>query len=199
MTTTLLAFLLGAYVFGALPIGLAVGKVVRGIDVREFGSGNIGASNVWRTLGPAWGIVVFALDVCKGLIPTLLAHHLAHAPAWLPVAAGVAAVLGHNFSPFLRFQGGKGVATTLGVAFGLSWMAALIGFAVWGLCLALTRYISLSSVVGVPVGAFFTWWLNGRQWPYGAFALAVSVFVVVKHRANFARLRAGTEPKVGRK
>lgn len=191
--------LLIAYFIGSLPIGLAVGKLVRGIDVRDFGSGNIGASNVWRTLGPVWGIVVFVLDVCKGLGPTLLARHAPHAPSWLPVAAGVAAVLGHNFSPFLRFKGGKGVATTLGVAFGLSWEAALIGFAVWGLCLAVTRYISVASIVGVPVGAFFTWWLNERQWPYGLFAVAVSVFVVVKHRANFARLRAGTEPKVGRK
>lgn len=191
--------LLIAYLIGSLPIGLYVGKLARGIDIRDFGSGNIGASNVWRTLGPAWGIVVFALDVGKGLGPTMLARHGLHAPGWLPVAAGVAAVLGHNFSPFLGFKGGKGVATTLGVAFGLSLPAALIGFAVWGACLAVTRYISLSSVIGVPTGAFFTWWLNGRQWPYGLFAVAVSVFVVVKHRANFARLQAGTEPKVGRK
>ena len=192
--------LLTAYLVGSLPIGLYVGKLVRGIDIRDFGSGNIGASNAWRTLGRVWGVVVFALDVCKGLGPTLLAaRHASHAPGWLPVAAGVCTVLGHNFSPFLRFKGGKGVATTLGVAFGLSWAAALIGFAVWGLCLVLTRYISLSSVVGVPVGAFFTWWLNGRQWPYGLFAIAVSAFVILKHRANFARLRLGTEPKVGRK
>lgn len=195
----ILLLLLFAYVFGALPIGLMVGKAVRGIDVREFGSGNIGASNVWRTLGPTWGVIVFLLDVGKGVLPTLLARHVGHGPVWLPVAAGVAAVMGHNFSPFLGFKGGKGVATTLGVALGLSWEAALIGFAVWGVCLAVTRYISVSSVVGVPVGAFLTWWLNGRQWPYGVFALAVSGFVVYKHRANFARLAAGTEPKVGKK
>jgi len=152
--------LLIAYFVGSLPIGLAVGKLVRGIDVRDFGSGNIGASNVWRTLGPVWGIVVFALDVCKGLGPTLLARHQPHAPGWLPVAAGVAAVLGHNFSPFLRFKGGKGVATTLGVAFGLSWAAALVGFAVWGICLAVTRYISVASVVGVPAQ-----WAAVAVWP----------------------------------
>lgn len=197
--TTLFPLLLFAYLLGALPIGLVVGKVVKGIDVREHGSGNIGASNVWRTLGRTWGIVVFTLDVGKGLVPTLMAHHAAHAPLWLPVAAGICAVMGHNFSPFLGFKGGKGVATTLGVALGLSWQAALIGFAVWAVCLYVTRYISLSSVVSTPVGAGLTWWLNGRQWPYGLFAIAVTGFVIYKHRANFARIAAGTEPKVGKR
>ena len=195
----ILLLLLFSYLLGAVPIGLWVGKAARGVDVREHGSGNIGASNVWRTLGPVLGSLVFLLDVGKGAIPTLAAHHVPHFPIWLPVMAGLAAVIGHNFSVFLGGKGGKGVATTLGVALGLSWQAALIGFAVWGVCLFLTRYISVSSVVGVPVGAFLTYWWNGRAWPYGLFALAVTGFVVYRHRANFVRLRAGTEPKVGRK
>lgn len=194
-----LILLLLAYLLGALPIGLWVGKTVRGIDVREFGSGNIGASNVWRTLGPAWGIFVFLLDVAKGLTPVLLARHFFPLSSWLPVGAGIAAILGHNFSPFLRFKGGKGVATTLGVAFGLSWLAGLIGFAVWGVVLALTRFISVSSMVGVAVGSFFIWQFNDRQLPFGLFAVVATVFGVVKHRANIQRLQNGTEPKVGKK
>lgn len=185
-----------AYLLGSLPIGLVIGKAARGIDVRQFGSGNIGASNVWRTLGPTWGIIVFLLDVAKGLAPTLYAHGIPRHAIWLPVATGLAAVLGHNFSPFLKFKGGKGVATTLGVALGLSWQAALIAFAVWGIALAITRYISLSSMIGTVVGSALIWQFNDRGWPYGAFAILASAFVIFTHRANIARLRAGTERRV---
>ncbi len=195
----ILLLIAASYLLGALPIGLYVGKLVRGIDVREFGSGNIGASNVWRTLGPRWGVLVFLLDVCKGLVPVLASRHIPLAPAWLPVVCGLMAIAGHTVSPFLGFKGGKGVATSLGAAFGLSWMAGLCGFAAWGLCLALTRTISVSSAVGTAVGSFLIWQWNGRQWPYGAFAVLSTLFVVLKHRPNWARVKAGTEPKVGRK
>ncbi len=197
MALTLL--LLCAYVLGAVPVGLIVAKLVRGIDIREHGSGNTGASNVWRTLGPGWGGLTFALDASKGLAPVLLARHEAHHPLWLPVAAGLLAVIGHNSSVFLGGKGGKGVATSLGVALGLSWQAALIAFAVWGLVLFVTRTISVASLVGVPVGALALWGFNGWNWPCGLFALLATVFVFVRHRANIGRLRAGTEPKVGRK
>ena len=120
-------------------------------------------------------------------------------PAWLPVAAGLAAIIGHNFSVFLKFKGGKGVATTLGVAFGLSWVAGLVAFGVWLIVLALTRYISVSSLVATPLGALCLWQQHAWLWPYGLFALLATVFVVVKHRTNLARIRAGTEPKVGQK
>ncbi len=191
--------LLAAYLFGSLPIGLAIGKLVRGIDIRDYGSGNIGASNVWRILGPAWGVLVFLLDVAKGLLPTLAAHRHLNGPIWLPVAAGLAAILGHNFSPFLKFKGGKGVATSLGVAFGLSWEAALIAFAAWSLLLALTRYISVASMIATALGSFLIWQFNGRAWPYGAFAVLAAVFVVFTHRSNIGRLRAGTERRVGKR
>ena len=145
--------LLLSYLFGSLPIGLMVGRMVKGIDVRDYGSGNIGASNVWRTMGPLWGIVVFLFDFCKGLFPVGMVEGLfspqnipVHS-VWLPIGAGLAAIAGHNFSPFLKFKGGKGVATSLGVVYGLAPGAAAIGFAVWGLCLLITRYISLSSMI----------------------------------------------------
>jgi len=191
-----LLLLVFAYLLGSLPIGLIVGKAVKGIDVREHGSGNIGASNVGRVLGPVWFSVVFALDVGKGLLPVLLVHRLGVSLAWLPVAVGMAAILGHNFSVFLGGKGGKGVATSLGVAFGLSWLAGLIGFGTWLAVLGLTRYISVASLVGTAVGAFCIWWLNDKRLPYGCFSLLATVFVFVKHRANMARIRAGTEPKV---
>jgi len=190
--------ILGAYLLGSLPIGLYIGKMVKGIDVREFGSGNIGASNVWRTLGPAWGILVFLLDVSKGLLPTVTAHHEWHISPWWPILTGMAAICGHNCSPFLHFKGGKGVATSLGVVAGLSPPAALLGFAVWGLCLAVTRFISVSSMIAAVVCSALLWDFNGRQWPYGLFGILAALFVIVKHRSNMRRLRNGTEPKVGR-
>ena len=196
-----LLLLLLAYLFGSLPIGLLVGRMVKGIDVRDYGSGNIGASNVWRTMGPLWGTAVFLFDFCKGYFPTVLTVRLhAHLPetsAWLPVAVGLAAIMGHNFSPFLRFKGGKGVATSLGVVFGLCPVAAAIGFAVWGVCLLVTRYISVSSMIAAVVTSGILVVLF-PDLPHIAFAALVALFVVVKHRPNIARLRAGTEPKVKR-
>ncbi len=197
-TPSLLLILL-SFLFGSLPIGLLVGRMVKNIDVRDYGSGNIGASNVWRTMGPIWGTAVFLCDFCKGYFPTVLTTRMhEHAPdvsPWLPVVVGLAAILGHNFSPFLRFKGGKGVATSLGVVFGLSPTAAVVGFAVWGLCLLATRYISVSSMIAAVVtsGVLIAY---HHDLPHVLFAALVTLFVVFKHRPNIARLQAGTEPKV---
>ena len=194
-----------AYFVGSLPIGLIVGRLAAGIDVREHGSGNIGATNVWRTLtekcgrfwGNLYGAIVWTADVCKGLLPVLAAYpYLAH-NSWATVLAGICSILGHNFSPFLRFKGGKGVATSLGVAFGLSWQAGVIGFGLWFVVLAATRYISVASIVGTAAGALSIWLFNHEGLPYGVFGALATVFVVVKHRPNMKRLRAGTEPKIG--
>ena len=188
--------LLCSYLLGSIPVGLIIGRLVKRIDIRQYGSGNIGASNVWRELGRVWGTITFVLDTGKGLAPVLLAHHLFPHLFWLPVAAGLCALLGHNFSLFLGFRGGKGVATTLGVACGLSWLAALIALVVWLIVLGLTRYISAASLIATPIGAACLWGFNGGNWADGLFALLATVFVIVKHRANLTRLRAGTEPKV---
>ena len=198
--TSSLLLLLLSYLFGALPIGLLVGRMVKGIDVRDYGSGNIGASNVWRTMGPLWGVAVFLFDFCKGYFPTFAAAHAghhAHLTPWLPVGTGLAAILGHNFSPFLKFKGGKGVATSLGVVYGLSPEAAVIGFAAWGLCLLATRYISISSMLGAVVTSGVLIFLHPDP-PHVLFCLLMTAFVFFKHRSNVARVRAGTEPKVGR-
>lgn len=190
-------FILVSYLFGALPIGLLVGRMVKGIDVRDYGSGNIGASNVWRTMGPLWGIAVFLFDFCKGCFPTLLAGRIHEVSPWLPVLVGLAAILGHNFSPFLKFKGGKGVATSLGVVYGLSPIAAAVGFGVWGLCLLITRYISVSSMIAAVVTSLVLIGFN-RDLPHILFAMLVTFFVIIKHQSNMARLKAGTEPKVGK-
>ena len=218
MNISIILLLVLSYLLGSLPIGLLVGRMVKGIDVRDYGSGNIGASNVWRAMGPFWGVFVFLLDVAKGLMPVQMASH--HFPPLVQVLAGLAAILGHNFSPFLKFKGGKGVATSLGVAFGLQPLAAVLGFAVWGLCLLVTRTISVSSMIGTVVTCLLIWAfsypLAGTRhprtqsllysttdphghWPYALFGLLATMFVVYKHRANIARVKAGTEPKVGAK
>lgn len=194
-----LILLLLAYLLGSLPIGLLVGRMVKNIDVRDFGSGNIGASNVWRTMGPLWGTAVFLFDFGKGYLPTVMTVQMADRQPglspWLPVAVGLAAILGHNFSPFLRFKGGKGVATSLGVVFGIAPLAALGGFAVWGICLAVTRYISLSSIIAALATSVILV-VVFHDLPHTLFALLVAGFVVFKHRPNIARLQAGTEPKI---
>ena len=194
-----LVLILLAYLFGSLPIGLLVGRMVKGIDVRDYGSGNIGASNVWRIMGPVWGTAVFLFDFCKGYFPTVLttrlAEHNVSITPWLPVVVGLAAIMGHNFSPFLRFKGGKGVATSLGVVFGLDPIAAVAGFVFWGLCLSITRYISVSSMIAAVITSCVLIFFH-HDLPHVLFAILVALFVVLKHRPNIARLKAGTEPKV---
>jgi glycerol-3-phosphate acyltransferase PlsY len=197
MNENAVLLLVAGYLFGSIPIGLIAGKLVKGIDVREYGSGNIGASNVWRTVGPAWGVIVFILDVAKGLLPVLASKIPSFAfPSWMAILTGLAAIVGHNCSPFLKFKGGKGVATSLGVAFGMSPLAGVIGFGLWFVVLLLTRYISVGSIIAIPVCCVFIWWFNGRTIPFALFGVVASAFAIVKHRSNMARLRAGTEPKV---
>jgi glycerol-3-phosphate acyltransferase PlsY len=204
-----------AYLVGSVPFGLIVG-LAKGVDPRKGGSGNIGATNVARLLGKKWFFVVFTLDLCKSLVPMLIASAIAHRVPdaqrdwtvyllWLLV--GFAAVLGHMFSLFLRFTGGKGVATSAGVMLGLwpyfTWPGAialgvfLVVFIVW-------RYISLGSIVAaaaVPVaylgiGMARGWPVFGSQLPLLIFAVVMALLIIYKHRTNIARLRAGTENRM---
>jgi len=203
MTIDAIIFLVLSYLCGSIPVGLLTGKMVKGIDVREYGSGNIGATNVWRTLGPVCGTIVFALDVIKGLLPVRATSlhtdwvvTMPHLYIWMPVIAGLASIIGHNFSPFLKFKGGKGVATSLGVAIGASPLAGLIGFVLWCIIVLITRYISMASIIAVPICCVFIWRFNHEQAPYVLLGILATTFVIVKHKANMARLKAGTEPKV---
>lgn len=212
-----------AYLVGSIPFGLLIG-MSRGIDIREHGSRNIGATNAGRVLGRPWGLLCFALDLLKGALPVIAAGWragllgraiLAPTEAALWIAVAVAAVLGHMFPIYLRFKGGKGVATGFGVLLGL-WgvltVPALVALAVWVVAARLTRYVSLSSCLAagsLPIAAAA--WValsagfQGRAtieglrhaWPFFLMTVGLAGLVVWKHRANLARIRAGTEPKIG--
>lgn len=178
------------FLLGAVPFGLVIGKL-KGIDLREKGSGNIGATNAMRQLGKPLGILVFVLDTLKGLLPTLLAKQQTLSPEWV-VGVGLIAVLGHIYSPFVRFKGGKGVATTLGVLLGLDWRVGLLGFGVFVLVVAITDYVSVGSIVAaVAQAALF--WIFADPLPMKLFGAIVGVFVILRHRANIQRLLKGEE------
>ena len=198
-----------AYVLGSVPFGLIVGKS-KGIDPRTAGSGNIGATNVGRLLGKRFFLIVFLLDLLKGMFPMLAAGWVMRDAApepktfalWLVV--GFTAILGHMFSLFLGFKGGKGVATSSGVVLGLFpyfTIPGLVCLLLWFVTFKLTRYVSLASIlaaVAFPVayaliGLWRGWPLFAAQWPLLAFAVLVALMITWKHRTNIARLRAGTE------
>jgi acyl phosphate:glycerol-3-phosphate acyltransferase len=181
-----------AFLIGAIPFGLVIGKL-KGIDLREKGSGNIGATNAMRALGKPLGALVFLLDTLKGLLPTLLAHRMPLAPEWI-VGVGLSAVLGHIYSPFVRFKGGKGVATALGVLLGLDWRVGLTAFGVFLVVVAVTDYISVGSIVAaVAQAALF--WVFGDPLAMKLFGAVVGAFVIIRHRGNIQRLLKGEESK----
>lgn len=200
-----------AYLFGSIPFGLVVG-LLKGVDPRKSGSGNIGATNLGRLLGGRYFALVFVLDMLKGMIPMLAAGfalrgtdpHARSYLLWLGV--GFAAILGHMFSVFLKFKGGKGVATSAGVMLGLFpyfTIPGLVAIGAFVVIFMLTRYVSVGSMLSaiafpiayVIVGKLRGWPVFGEQWPLLAFAILVAVLIVYKHRGNIARLRAGTENK----
>jgi acyl phosphate:glycerol-3-phosphate acyltransferase len=195
-------FCIAAFVLGAIPFGFVAGWI-KGVDLREHGSKNIGATNVLRVLGWKWGLPVFLLDTLKGYLPLLATQQAGLSSGWM-IAVGLCAVLGHIFSPFVRFRGGKGVATSLGVLIGLSWQIALASFAVFLVVVAVTRWVSLGSILASLTQAvlFFVGpasWLVGEPLPSRLFAMAIAIFVVIRHRANIARIRNGTESRIGEK
>jgi len=165
--------------------------LLRRQDIRKYGSGNIGATNVWRSFGPGLGVSVILLDVAKGLVPTLAAVQLEG--ALVGALVGGAAMLGHWRPVFMRFQrGGKMVATCAGALFGLATVVGLAAVFVWLVVFALTRYASLASIaaaVALPFAAL----VLGEPWPVAVFVTAAAVGVLLLHRTNIARLRAGTE------
>ena len=190
--------LFGCYVFGAIPFGLMVGKITRGIDIRDFGSGNIGASNVLRTLGPGPALLVFVLDTAKGWGPVVLCKELGLGEYWV-VAGALLSVLGHTFSVFLRFKGGKGVATSLGVIIGLNPVIAAIALGIWFMVLGISRYISVASIlaaISVPVQMVF-WRKMNVPVAYQILAGIAALAILAKHIPNIKRLVGGDEPRIG--
>ena len=186
--TVLLAFLLGG-----IPFGLIIVRLMTGKDVRESGSGNIGATNVLRTTGRMAGILTLLLDGLKGTLAVHVADYLTHGSVLWMSAAALAALLGHAFSPMLKFKGGKAVATFIGAFAYLTPMPLLAVVVIFILVLAYTRYLSLASIIAAGLFPVACWMILHPDWPVLAAALAAAVLVVVRHRDNIERILAGNE------
>jgi glycerol-3-phosphate acyltransferase PlsY len=187
--------LAAAFLIGSIPFGLIVGRTFFKRDLRASGSGNIGAANALRTLGKTAGLAVLVLDVLKGVAAVLLAHNFAAEPDRIAPLAGLVAILGHCYTPWLRFKGGKGVATFLGCACALSWESALTFIVVWLAVVVPTGFSSAGSVLGV-IAAAAILLLGNQSAAAWIFALGSATLVLWKHRQNLARLRAGTENRL---
>ena len=219
-----------AFLLGSIPFGLIIAKA-KGINIREHGSGNIGATNVLRVVGKKYGITCLVLDALKGFVPTVIAISLIRFPGiqnpmtlsgLLPhasefpmltaqmfqVITGLCAILGHNYSPWVGFKGGKGIATSAGVLIALMPAAVVILIAIWGLVFLFSRYVSLASILAagaLPLVTLWGSWLHGKiqngTWnkPLFAFSIIIAVLAIWKHRSNIQRLLAGTEHRFTRK
>jgi glycerol-3-phosphate acyltransferase PlsY len=191
-------WIVGAYLTGAIPTSYLAGKLGRGVDLRAMGSKNLGATNVLRVFGWRYAVPVGLFDIAKGTAPVALVQRWSNAAPWLPVVVGAAAVAGHVFSPYVRFKGGKGVATAAGVFLALAPLAIAISIGIWLGALWLSGYVSVASLTAV--GLFPVWArLTRPDAPYTFWAgVAVALLIVVSHRANIRRLVAGTESRFGR-
>jgi glycerol-3-phosphate acyltransferase PlsY len=201
---SLALWILAAYLLGATPTSYIAGKLGRGIDLREHGSKNLGATNVYRILGWKYAIPVALFDIAKGAVLILLYTRwsmVAQEPwhPWMPIALGSAAVLGHMFSPYVRFRGGKGVATAAGMFLALAPLAVLIAIVVWAACLWLTGYVSLSSIIAV-LSVPLSIALLQPDSPYVFWAsVGLVALIIFAHRRNISRLVAGTENRFRRR
>lgn len=206
---TLPAVLIGSYLLGSIPFGYLAGRLV-GIDIRKVGSGNVGATNVVRVLGKKFGYPVFALDVLKGFGAVMISMLTApgrppewNSPAIFGILAAMSSVLGHMYPPWLKFNGGKGVATSAGALLALTPVATLIGIAVWIIVFWLTRYVSLASVVATVALPIVILMIGSPDQNSGKLlvysSLCVAALVIWRHRSNLSRLLRGTEPRFTRK
>jgi glycerol-3-phosphate acyltransferase PlsY len=190
---TPLIVLIAAYLLGGVPFGYLLVRLKTGKDVRDMGSGNIGATNVLRTTGRAFGVLTLLLDIAKGWLAVwAMARFTESNPAWM-AAAGVAVVLGHAFPIFLKFQGGKAVASFVGVALALAPLALLAVVIIFVLVVAKTRFISLGSILGAALFPLAVWLLYHPSWRVMLAVTFCGFFIVWRHSSNIARLRAGTE------
>lgn len=204
--------ILGSYLLGSIPFGYLAGRVLKGIDIRECGSGSTGATNVLRTLGKGPGFVVLLADLLKGVgaialvrwayspgtgLSSLIPSNVN--PQWLPwmvVFSGLAAILGHSKSIWINFTGGKSVSTSLGILLTMAWPVGLATLAIFSIVLALTRTVSLSSIAGA-IAVIVLMVLMNQPFPYILFALAGGIYVIWRHQTNIQRVLAGTEPRLG--
>jgi glycerol-3-phosphate acyltransferase PlsY len=187
------------YLVGSIPIGLVIGRVVQGIDIREFGSGKIGFTNVVRTVSTGWGVVALLGDIAKGAAPVVLARLISDEP-YVAMAAGLAVAIGHDWPVFAGFRGGRGVSASFGVVLALNPIAGLALLPVGLAIIGITRIVSLMSVVMAPaIAVVFVILaaLDLHPWAYAVYAIVAAVLVLGLHKENIDRLLAGTEPKFG--
>lgn len=196
---------LGAFLLGSIPTGYLAARA-KGIDIREHGSGNIGATNVFRTLGKPLGVLVFFLDALKGFAAVAIASTMAPATgdsgAWPGIVAAVAVIAGHNYTPWLGFRGGKGIATSAGALLSLMPLAVLAIAIVWFVVFQITRYVSAASIAAaaalpVTIAIFWRYGFGGNA-PLLGFALLISLLAIWRHRSNIQRLMNGTESRFTR-
>lgn len=205
MTLPVVLLAVASYFAGSIPFGLMIGRTIKGIDLRDHGSGNIGATNVGRVLGKKWGLICLVLDALKGLLPVALF------PSWIcgadhpglddmAVLAGVATIVGHMFPCWLGFRGGKGVATSLGVVAMLSPWGLLVGVIAFFSSFAIFRIVSLSSMLAaLCFGLFYLTPFSRHSTSLGLFSAAVPLLIIVQHRANLKRLLRGEESRFSTK
>ncbi|MEM1252631.1 MAG: glycerol-3-phosphate 1-O-acyltransferase PlsY [Cyanobacteria bacterium P01_H01_bin.21] len=192
-----------AYLLGSLPTGFAIAKLLQGIDIREHGSGNTGATNVFRVVGKQAGITVLLIDLLKGLTAVLITRFVMAQfgnsltlSTWIQTFAGLLAILGHSRSVWLNFTGGKSAATGLGVILALAWPVGLGTAVVFGLVFGLSRTVSLGSI-SAATAAPVLMLLTRQPLPFILLVLLGGIYVIIRHRSNISRLLAGTEPKLG--
>lgn len=187
-----------AYLLGALPFGLLVAKA-RGVDIRSQGSCNIGATNVFRCVGKGWGILTFMLDALKGYVPAFFFPMIGDLDPGYGVLFGLAAIIGHTFPVYLKFKGGKGVATSAGMLLGVAPLAVGIAFIFWVLAMVVTRYVSLASIIAAVAVVVVVWIHGGYGLVVNLAVTLMSGLVIWLHRANIKRLLNGTENRFGSK
>ncbi|WP_035992860.1 glycerol-3-phosphate 1-O-acyltransferase PlsY [Leptolyngbya sp. KIOST-1] len=205
-----IGLLAAAYLLGSIPTGYLVARWVKGIDIRQYGSGGTGATNVLRTVGKGAAIAVLIIDLLKGLLAVLLVNALwpqlvalgaggtsaAQGQAWIAMLAGLLALVGHSKSVWINFTGGKSAASGLGVLLGLAWPVALGTAIAFGLTLALSRIVSLGSIAAAMAAAVLMV-VTGQPLPYVILGALGATYVILRHRGNIERLLAGTEPRLG--
>ena len=185
-----------AYLIGSIPTSYWIGQLFFGINLFEHGSKNVGATNAWRTMGPPVGVLVLVLDLLKGFLPVMYALQVFPEASLMPVGIGITSVFGHSVSIFLRFRGGKGVATSAGIFLGLAPIALGMCLGIFLILVLLTRYVSLGSLVSslsLPILAFYFYPQRPLVWQIG---IGVAILILIRHRANLQRLISGNENKL---
>ena len=185
-----------SYLLGSLPFGYIVGKLFKKIDIREFGSGNIGATNAFRILGPSLASLVVMGDIGKGILSIYLLKYLNIDSSLILTIAGLAVICGHDWSLFLGFKGGKGIATTFGVVFALNPIISILAVMVWGVVLIISRYASLSSICAI-ISIFVFTILFKQPYEYIGFSAIIIILGIFNHKENIKRLKSKKERKIG--